>query len=112
MAAGGHLVAGPDTGRHILPGYGDQRNFELLIEAGFSVSEVVKIMTHNGAQTLGIGQNTGLVQPGYRADLVLIEGDIAQSAANIKNVKLVIKDGLAYDPAKLTKHIKGAFGPG
>lgn len=111
MAAGGHLVAGPDTGRHILPGYGDQRNFELLVEAGFSVSEVVKIMTHNGAQTLGIGGHTGLVKPGYRADLMLVRGDLAKDARNIKNVELVIKGGLAYDPAKLTAEITGAFGP-
>jgi imidazolonepropionase-like amidohydrolase len=111
VAAGGHLVAGPDTGRHVLPGYGDQRNFELLVEAGFSVPEVVKIMTHNGAQTLGIGDHTGLIKPGYCADLMLVRGDLTQDAANIENVILVVKDGLIYDPAKLTEKINGAFGP-
>src|SRR5690606_15009439 len=47
--AGGHLVMGPDPGRHVLPGYGNQRGFELLVEAGFTVPEAVQIATANGA---------------------------------------------------------------
>src|SRR4029077_15704539 len=53
--AGGLLAAGVDpTGNGgALPGYGDQRNFELLIEAGFTPVEAIQIMTANGAKVLG-----------------------------------------------------------
>lgn len=107
---GGRLVAGPDTGRHVLPGYGDQRNFELLAEAGFSVPEVVRIMTYNGAEALGLADQIGLIAPGYRADLLAIEGDLISSPASIRNVRIVFKGGLGYDPERLTADVQGQVG--
>ncbi|MEG3193722.1 amidohydrolase, partial [Lysobacter sp. D1-1-M9] len=50
--AGGLLTAGPDPGLHNLPGFGDQRNFELFVEAGFEPEEAVQVMTSNGAKSL------------------------------------------------------------
>ena len=110
VEAGGRLVAGPDTGRHVLPGYGDQRNFELLVEAGFSAPEVVKIMTHNGAVALGIGDEVGLVSPGYRADLVVMSGALTKDPSSIRNVRIVFRDGVGFDPAKLIADVEGQVG--
>lgn len=110
VQAGGRLVAGPDTGRHVLPGFGDQRNFELLAEAGFSVPEVVKIMTYNGAEALGAADQIGLIAPGYRADLLAIEGDLVSSPAEIRNVRIVFKRGLGYDPERLMADVQGQVG--
>lgn len=108
--AGGRLVAGPDNGRHIVAGYGDQRNLELLVEAGFSVPETVQIMTHNGAVELGLGEDRGLVQAGYRADILILNGDLAADPAAIRSLEYVFRDGLAYDPASLAETVRGEVG--
>jgi hypothetical protein len=109
-AAGGRLVAGPDTGRHVLPGFGDQRNFELLVESGFSIAEVVQIMSHNGALELGIGDTVGLLSKAYLADLVVIDGDLAADASRIRNVEIVFKGGTRYDSRDLIDDVSGQVG--
>ena len=77
VEAGGLLAAGVDpTGMGgALPGFGDQRNYELLLEAGFLPEEVVRIMTQNGARVLREDDRYGSVEPGKLADLVVIAGD-------------------------------------
>jgi imidazolonepropionase-like amidohydrolase len=111
VKAGGLLAAGSDPccGKAIA-GYADQRNFELLVEAGFSPEEAVRIMTWNGAKVLGGGDVFGTVQAGRRADLVVLNGDLAQTPADIKKVALVFRLGVGYDPAKLTEAVKGRIG--
>ncbi|WP_300543554.1 amidohydrolase family protein [Maricaulis sp.] len=110
VAAGGRLVAGPDNGRHVVPGYGDQRNLELLVEAGFPVAEAVRIMTHNGAVELGLGSDRGLVRAGYRADLVVVAGDLAADPAVIRSTVYVFRDGHGYDPESLADAARGDVG--
>lgn len=105
-ASGGHLVAGPDLGRHIFPGYGDQRNFELLVEAGFSIDETIQIMTSNGAKTLGIADKTGLIRPGYEADLIVLNGNLLDDAANIKSPLYIFSDGVSFDPDALIESVE------
>jgi imidazolonepropionase-like amidohydrolase len=109
--AGGLLAAGVDpTGYGAAPpGLGDQRNFELLLEAGFTPIEVVQIMTANGAKVLGILDSVGTVEPGKIADLVVIEGD-PERERNIRNVRLVFRRGVGWDSAKLIESVKGIVG--
>ena len=108
--AGGRLVAGPDPGRHVLLGYGDQRNFELLVEAGFSTAQAVRIMTSNGAEALGAGNQFGTLRAGMQADMVVINGDLASEPAAIRRTEIVFKGGVGYDPAALIEDIKGQVG--
>jgi len=110
--AGGILGAGVDpTGNGgALPGYGDQRNFELLREAGFTPEQVVQIMTLNGAKILGVEKELGSVEKGKIADLVLIRGDLTGDPATIRNVVTVFKDGIGYDSAKMLNDVKGRVG--
>ncbi len=110
--AGGLLAAGVDpTGiGGALPGFGDQRNYELLIEAGFTAPQVLKIMTLNGAKILGVDKELGTVEAGKVADLVVLKGDLAADPTVIKNVVTVFKDGIGYDPAKLIESVKGRVG--
>ncbi len=112
VRAGGHLMAGSDpTGiGAVLAGFGDQRNVELLVEAGFTASEAIRIATLNGAEGLGIAAETGSVEPGKRADLIVLKGDPEQRIADIENVEIVFKDGVGYDPAKLIESVKGEVG--
>lgn len=110
VAAGGRLVMGPDPGRHVLPGHGNQRGFELLVEAGFTVPEALRIATANGAGALGIGDRTGRIAPGHAADLVVLGGDLAGEPSAIRNVEIVFKDGTGFDPGKLIAGLEGQVG--
>jgi imidazolonepropionase-like amidohydrolase len=110
--AGGLLAAGVDpTGiGGALPGYGDQRNYELLIEAGFTPVETIEIMTANGARILGVFDDLGTVTAGKLADLVVIDGDPIANPAEIRNVSMVFKDGVGYDSAMLIESVQGIVG--
>jgi hypothetical protein len=103
VKAGGLLGAGVDpTGiGGALPGFGDQRNYELLIEAGFTPVETIRIMTLNGAKILGVDGELGSIAPGKIADLVVIRGNPIATHGDIRNVVTVFKDGVGYDAAKL-----------
>ena len=110
--AGGLLAAGVDpTGvGGALAGFGDQRNYELLIEAGFSPPEAIRVMTLNGATVLGEADQYGSIEAGKRAEIVVLEGDLAADPGVIRNVTYVFKDGVAFDPAKLLADVKDAVG--
>jgi len=112
VAAGGLLLSGTDpTGRgDVLPGFGDQRGIELLVEAGFSPVEAVKIATLNGAIYLGREKEIGSVATGKNADLVVIKGDPSMQISDIENVQIVFKDGVGYDSLKLIDSVKGIVG--
>ena len=112
VRAGGLLAAGVDpTGNGgALPGFGDQRNFPLLIEAGFTPIEAVQIMTSNGAKVLGGYDRYGSVTAGKLADLMVVQGDPTRTTADFEKVTMVFKDGVGYDPAKLLESVKGTVG--
>jgi len=110
--AGGLLLAGLDpTGMGgVIAGFGDQREVELLVEAGFTPVEAIHIATANGAQFLGELDRIGTIAPGKRADLVVIKGDPSQKIEDIENVETVFKDGVGYDSAKLIDSVRGVVG--
>jgi hypothetical protein len=112
VAAGGWLLAGPDpTGDGgVVPGFGDQREIELLVEAGFSPVEAIKIATLNGAIYMGKQDQIGSIAVGKNADLVVIKGDPATHIADVENVEIVFKDGIGYDSQKLIDSVKGRYG--
>jgi hypothetical protein len=112
VAAGGLLIAGPDpTGSgDVVPGFGDQREIELLVEAGFSPLEAIKIATLNGAVYLGKEKEIGSIAAGKNADLVVIKGDPSNQISDIENVEIVFKDGVGYDSQKLLDSVKGHYG--
>lgn len=109
---GGTLLAGLDPTGYggVIAGYGDQREVELLVEAGFSPVQAIQIATLNDARFLGQGSEIGSIDPGKAADLVLIDGNPAKSIKDIENVRLVFKDGIGYDPAKLVNAAEGTVG--
>jgi imidazolonepropionase-like amidohydrolase len=110
--AGGLLLAGPDpTGNGgVVPGFGDQREIELLVEAGFSPVEAIKIATLNGATYMGRQDQVGSIAQGKNADLVVIKGDPSKNIADVENVEIVFKDGVGYDSQKLIDSVKGRYG--
>jgi len=110
--AGGLLLAGPDpTGNGgVLPGFGDQREVELLVEAGFTPLEAIHIATENGAIYLGRIERIGTLAAGKQADIVLIKGDPSRKIGDIENVETVFKAGVGYDSQKLIEAVKGQVG--
>jgi len=112
VAAGGLLAAGVDpTGiGGALAGFGDQRNYELFIEAGFAPAQAIQIMTANGAKILGVAQTLGTVEPGKLADLVVLRGDLTADPSVIRSPTIVFKDGVGYDSAKLIASVQGRVG--
>jgi len=112
VASGGLLIAGPDpTGNGgTIPGFADQRELELLVEAGFSPVEAIKIGTLNGAIYLGLADRIGTIAAGKNADLFIVKGNPAANINDVENVIVVFKDGVGYDSAKLLQSVKGRFG--
>jgi imidazolonepropionase-like amidohydrolase len=111
-AAGGLLLSGPDpTGSgYVLPGFGDQRGIELLVEAGFSPVEAIRIATLNGAIYLGREKEIGSVAVGKNADLIVIKGNPSKQISDIENVEIVFKDGIGYDSQKMLNSVRGRYG--
>ena len=93
-----------------LPGFGDQRNYELLIEAGFTPGEAIQVMSANGAKILEMDDSIGRIEVGKIADLAVIGADLAADPANIKKVVTVFKNGVGFDSAKLIASITGYVG--
>lgn len=110
--AGGLLLAGPDpTGNGCtLPGFGDQREIELLVEAGFTPEQAIQIGTENGAKFLRRQDRIGTLAPGKQADIVLVKGDPSKRIADIENVETVFKDGVGYDSRKLIESVQHKVG--
>jgi len=111
-AAGGLLLTGPDpTGAgDVLPGFGDQRGIELLVEAGFLPVEAIRVATLNGAIYMGRDKEIGSVTVGKNADLVVIRGDPAKQISDIEKVEIVFKDGVGYDSQRLLNSVRGSYG--
>jgi imidazolonepropionase-like amidohydrolase len=112
VKAGGLLIAGLDpTGNGgIVAGFGDLREVELLVEAGFTPVEAVKIATLNGAKFLGEDARIGSIATGKQADLMVVKGNPATTIGDIENVEIVFKDGVGYNSEKLIKSVQGLVG--
>lgn len=112
VKAGGTLLAGLDpTGNGgVVPGFGDQREVELLVDAGFTPVEAIHIATSNGAEFLGQLNRIGTLAAGKAADLMVIHGDPSANIRDIEKVEIVFKDGIGYDSAKLIDSVRGLVG--
>jgi imidazolonepropionase-like amidohydrolase len=110
--AGGLLLAGTDPTGYggVVAGFANHRELELLVEAGFTPLEAIRIATLNGARYLGREDRIGTVAVGKRADLVVVNGNPETDIADVEKVELVFKDGMAYDPAQLIATALGSVG--
>jgi enamidase len=110
--AGGTLLVGTDPtgGGGVIPGYSNQRALELLVEGGFTPLEALRIGTLNGATFLGRADRAGSIAVGKDADLVVIAGDPSTHITDIRNVRIVFKQGIGYDPVKLIESVRGKVG--
>jgi hypothetical protein len=112
VKAGGLLLAGcdPTSFGGVVPGYGDQRGLELLVEVGFTAVEAIHIATQNGARFLDEDAKIGSIAVGKAADMVVLAGNPAANIEDVENVETVFKDGAGYNPKKLTASVQGLVG--
>jgi imidazolonepropionase-like amidohydrolase len=110
--AGGKLVAGTDPtgGGGVVPGFSNQRTIELLVEAGFTLPEAIRIVTLNGAEYLGRGAQVGSLVVGKQADIVVLAGDPTTTIGHVRKVETVFKGGIGFDSARLIANVSGRVG--
>jgi amidohydrolase family protein len=96
-AAGVPLVAGTDN----IAGFALHRELELYVKTGMTPGEAIRIATENGARYTGLLAETGTIERGKRAELILVDGDPTRNISDIRHVSLVITDGNAYVPAEI-----------
>jgi enamidase len=109
---GGTLLAGTDPTGYggVIPGFSGKREVELLVEAGFSFPEALKISTLNGARYMGRDKDVGSLEKGKRADIAFVEGDPMKNASAIESMPFVFKAGVGYDSNKIFDAMKGQVG--
>jgi imidazolonepropionase-like amidohydrolase len=96
--AGVPIVAGSDTG---LLGYGLDRELELYVQAGMTPMAAIQTATINAARAMKLDRESGTVEAGKRADLVLVEGNPLTNISDLRRVVSVVKDGRLYDSRRL-----------
>jgi enamidase len=111
-AAGGTLVAGTDPTGYggVIPGFSSRRQLQLMMEAGFDFETTVRIASLDGARFLGRDAEVGSVEPGKRADLILIDGDPTTDPAALDHFVYVFKAGVGYDPSVIITGLRGVVG--
>ena len=106
---GGLVVAGSDTTGigGTVAGFANHEQLILLVEAGFTPLEAIKIATLNGAISLDRADTIGSIEVGKNADLMVINGKPDENIADIKKVETVFKDGVGYDSKAMIASAKG-----
>jgi imidazolonepropionase-like amidohydrolase len=96
--AGVPIVPGSDTG---LVGYGLHRELELYAEAGMTPLEVIQCATIGSARAMNLDRESGTIEPGKRADMILVEGNPLANVSDLRRVMRVVANGRVYDPSRL-----------
>jgi imidazolonepropionase-like amidohydrolase len=100
--AGVTIVPGSDTG---LVGYGLDRELELYVQAGMTPMAAIQSATIVSARVMKMEKDSGSVEIGKRADLVLVEGNPLKNISDIRRVVSVVSDGRMYDSKKLGRSV-------
>lgn len=88
---GGRILFGTDVG--YIARYDPTREYELLAAAGLDFQAVLESLTTAPAEAFGRGERTGRLEPGFDADLVVVEGDPAGDIRALARVWLTMKRG-------------------
>lgn len=96
--AGIPIVASTDGG---LPGYSLLRSLELYVDAGLTPMQAIESATRVAAASIGMGRQSGTIESGKRADLIVSNADPLANISNIRKLRWVIADGRVLEPSAL-----------
>ena len=80
------------------PGRATLAEIALLHDAGIPMADSLAIATLGTAAAIGVDDDVGAIEPGYRANLVLWDGDPLTDPQALFGGRTVIKDGLEWAP--------------
>ena len=100
--AGVPIVAGTDQA---VPGHSLHREIELYVQAGFTPMEAIQAATIAPARVMGLEKESGTVEKGKRADLILLSADPLVDIHNTRKVEYVISNGAMYHTAELWQSV-------
>jgi imidazolonepropionase-like amidohydrolase len=100
--AGIPIVAGSDTG---LVGYGLYRELELYVQAGMTPLEAIQSATIVPARAMKLDGDSGTIEVGKRADLILVNGNPLENISDIRKVYHVVANGRMFNSAKLWQSV-------
>jgi imidazolonepropionase-like amidohydrolase len=100
-AAGARIILGSDTGLEDHPfGYAEQKELQLMAEAGMTPSQVITAATSRAAEFLGLADR-GTLAPGKRADLLVLDADPLDDIRNTRRIAKLYIAGREIDRAAL-----------
>jgi cytosine/adenosine deaminase-related metal-dependent hydrolase len=107
--AGVPFMAGTDTaaGVHIFPGFSLHDELALFVRAGLTPMEALQTATRNPAVFLNRLAETGTVEKGKRADLVLLDADPLEDIANTRRIRAVVLAGRYFARPDLDRMLRG-----
>jgi imidazolonepropionase-like amidohydrolase len=100
--AGIPIVAGTDQ---MVPGHSLHRELELYVQSGFTPMEALQAATIVPARAMKLEGDVGTIEPGKRADLIIVDGDPVRDIHQVRQVATVITNGRIYDCAKLRSFV-------
>jgi cytosine/adenosine deaminase-related metal-dependent hydrolase len=107
-AAGARVVAGTDApALFVVPGFALHRELELLVECGISPADAIRAATQRAAEVLGRADEIGTLEPGKRADLVIVDGDPLRDIGRMARIDAVMKGGEVLTPDGLLAPVAG-----
>jgi hypothetical protein len=95
---GVRFVAGSDQG---LPGYSLIREVELYVDAGLSNADAIRAATVVPAEVMGLSKEVGLIEPGMRADILILDRDPLTDITALEATCAVMKSGRLYNSLPL-----------
>jgi imidazolonepropionase-like amidohydrolase len=100
-AANAHVILGSDTGLedHFF-GYAEQKEIELMVQAGMAPSQVIVAATSRAAGYLGLADR-GLLVVGKRADILVLDGNPLDDIRNTRRISKMYLAGAEVDRAAL-----------
>ena len=88
------ILSGTDIPNfELVPGESLHHELELLVEAGINTSDVIKITSKNGAEALNLMNQTGTIEPGKQADILILSANPLEDIENTKRIEAVISNG-------------------
>jgi imidazolonepropionase-like amidohydrolase len=111
IKSGGKVVLGADAADcGILPGFQNHNAMVTLVRYGWTPMDVIRTSTLEGAKFLNADKQLGSIEVGKVADLLIVSGKPDENIEDIRNVQMVFKQGIGYDPTVLRDAAKGLVG--